>query len=144
MYIDENASAPDEADVQSGGKAEKGNIQRTGLIHSFRDEIGGEPVPHAHFAGNIEKQKCGQQPELRTRQNLSRLRHFEATLARGSGHLGDEMNNQGNGGEHGSQVTELHGVATQQIGGDKRSGETSESEEQIQEIERRRAARFTY
>lgn len=121
------------------------NVQRFRFIDVAADEIAGEPVPDADLAGDIKEEEKRQQIKDGAADDVADFGHFEAQLAGGRGNLRDQIGDERHDAESRAQVAQLElggGVAVEEIRGDEGREESAEAEEQVQEIQCRRAVRF--
>ena len=54
-------------------EAERQDVQRFHLRHSLRHQMLHQPIPHADFAGDIEKQEQSGEPQNRAAKNASNV-----------------------------------------------------------------------
>ena len=98
--------------------------------------MAGKPVPHADFAGDVEKEEGSEQEEQRAAEDGAGVGKDKACGAGGRRHAGDGVNDKRNDGERRDGVAEANPVALEEIGGDEGRGQSAEAEEEIEKVER--------
>ncbi len=86
------------------GESQRQDFERRCFIDITADEIAGEPIPHADFAGDIEEQEQRQHIEDGAGDDAADLRHFETYDAAGRGNFRGDVSDQGDHAESRAQI----------------------------------------
>ena len=104
-----------------------------------------QPVPDAHFTGDIEEYEQGEQEQHGFPQHRTDLRKEKACAAGGGGHVGREIDGERDRSDRRHQKTEPRGVLREKIRRDETASPGRPNRRRdLQEIERGRAIRRVY
>ena len=118
-------------------KPERQNVERARFGNALGDQMARQPVPHAHLAGDVEKQEEAEQEKQGPAEDAARHRRGRSLLLRrGQAFASTVCMASVSDGEQGDGVAEADPVPLEEIGGDEGRGQTSESKEEIHQVER--------
>ena len=91
---DEDGRDGDAAEEQAEGESEREDVEGAGLGNALGDEMAGQPVPDADFAGDVEEEEGSEEEEEGAAEDGAGLGEDKAGAGGGRGHVGDRVNGE--------------------------------------------------